>query len=244
MLDTRTATWPEVKEATKRGCVAVLAFGAQEEHGPHCPLATDTIMSAGLAARLAEHIDALLLPPIPYGETWNNSRFPGTVSISFSTARALILDIALSLKKTGVKALIIVNGHYGNRAPIELACRELKDDHHFPVLQIDYPGLDRLASEICESKPAGMNFFHADELETSIVLALVPGTVRMDRAVAEYPNFPPTFGSEPIYLDKFNQSGVFGDPRLATAEKGERLLNGLAVEALKVIEPFLSSVKS
>ena len=240
MLDTRTATWPEVKEAIKRGCVAVLAFGAQEEHGPHCPLATDTIMAAGLAARLAEHIDALLLPPIPYGEAWNNSRFPGTITISFFTVKALIMEIALSLKKTGVKALIIVNGHYGNRAPIELACRELKDNHHFSTLQLDYPGLERLASGICESKPAGMGFYHADELETSIVLALEPKTVRMDRAVSEYPNFPPTFGSEPIYLDDFNKSGVFGDPRSASIEKGERLLSGLAAEALKVIEPFLS----
>lgn len=68
MLDTITATWPEVGAAIQRGCIAILAVGAQEQHGPHCPLATDTIMAAGLARRLAERLDALLLPPIPYGE--------------------------------------------------------------------------------------------------------------------------------------------------------------------------------
>ncbi|NMB61603.1 MAG: creatininase family protein [Chloroflexi bacterium] len=243
MLDARTAKWPEVKEYIEKGCVAILAFGAQEEHGPHCPLSTDTIMAAGLARRLAEKLDALLLPPIPYGETWNNSRFPGTITISFSTAKALIMDIAISLKKTGLKALIIVNGHFGNRAPVELACQILRDDHNFPTLHLDYPGMARLAAEICESKPAGMGFYHADELETSIVLALEPTAVCMERAVAEYPDFPPTLGSQPIYLDEFNHSGVFGDPTLASAEKGERLLKGLTVAALQVITPFLDSIK-
>ena len=242
MLDARTAAWPDVKALIERGCVAVIAFGAQEQHGPHCPLATDTIMAAGLAARLAEKIDALLLPPIPYGEAWNNSRFPGTVSISTETAQALITDIALSVKQSGIKALIVVNGHFGNRAPITQACRELQEKHNFPMLQLDYPGLDKLAAEICASQPTDYGLFHADEVETSIVLALEPDTVKMERAVAEYPDFPENFLSEPVYLDSFNKSGVFGDPRPATAEKGERLLDGLTQEAIRVIEIFLSKI--
>ncbi len=242
MLDARTAAWPDVKAAIERDCVAVIAFGAQEQHGPHAPLATDTIMASGLAARLAEKMDALLLPPIPYGEAWNNSRFPGTVSISAETAQALITDIAISLKNTGVKALIVVNGHFGNRAPIAQACRKMQEKHSFPLMQLDYPGLEKLAAEICESKPAKYGLFHADEVETSIVLALEPDTVKMERAVAEYPDFPANFLFEPVYLDSFNQSGVFGDPRPATAEKGERLLDGLTNEALKSIDLFLSRI--
>jgi creatinine amidohydrolase len=241
MLDTRTATWPEVQAAIARGCPAVLAFGAQEQHGPHCPLSTDTIMASGLAERLAERVDGLLLPPVPYGDCWNNSRFPGTISLSFETVKALAKDIALNCQRSGVPALIIVNGHFGNRAPLELVCREMKSEYGYPVLQIDYPGLERLASQICDSQPAAFSFFHADEVETSIVLALAPEAVQMDQAQAEYPDFPPTFASEQTYLDSFCSSGVFGDPRPATAEKGQRLLEGLTTAAMPVIEAFLAT---
>src|SRR5512143_1330126 len=105
MLDTTMATWPEVEAAIKRGCIAILAVGAQEQHGAHCPLSTDTIMSAGLARRLAGRLDALLLPPIPYGEAWNNSRFPGTISISFGTLKSLVADIIAALQRSGVRGL-------------------------------------------------------------------------------------------------------------------------------------------
>lgn len=239
MIQSEKATWPEVKTAIEQNCVAILPFGAHEEHGPHCPLSTDTVMANGLATRLAKQINAILLPPIPYGETWNTSGFPGTLSLSFSTVKAVLIDLGLSLKKCGVRALIVVNGHFGNRAPVELACRELKVEYDFPVLLIDYPGLERLASEICESKLAAPSFYHADELETSVMLALMPEAVQMDKAQAEYPEFPPTFGAEPIYLDTFCKSGVFGDPRPATAEKGEKLLEGLTRESMKVVEAFL-----
>lgn len=243
MLDTITATWPEVGAAIQRGCIAILAVGAQEQHGPHCPLATDTIMAAGLARRLAERLDALLLPPIPYGEAWNNARFPGTITISFATLKALIDDIILSLQRSGVHALVVVNGHYGNRAPMEIAFQKTlsrSGGKPYPLLMLNYPGMERLAGQICESKPAAFSFYHADEFETSIVLALQPEAVQMEKALAEYPAFPPTFGAEPIYLDSFNKSGVFGDPRRASAVKGELLLEGLVQESLRIIEPFLS----
>ncbi len=242
MIQSEKATWPEIKTAIEQNRVAILPFGAHEEHGPHCPLSTDTVMANGLATRLAEQIDGILLPPIPYGETWNTSGFPGTLSLSFSTVKAILMDLGVGLMKSGVKALIVVNGHFGNRAPIELACRELKVKYDFPVLLIDYPGLERLASEICESKPAAPSFYHADELETSVMLALMPDAVQMDKAQAEYPDFPPTFASEPIYLHTFCKSGVFGDPRPATAEKGEKLLDGLTQESMKVVTAFLTKL--
>ena len=242
MLDAAAATWPEVKRAIEKGCVAILAVGTQEQHGPHCPLSTDTIMADGLARRLAERLDALLLPALPYGDAWNNSRFPGSIALSFNTVKSLISDILRALQASGVRGLILVNGHYGNRAPIEIACQETAAQLNFPVLALNYPGMQRLADEICESQPTAFSFYHADEFETSVVLALRPETVQMDLAQAVYPDFPPTFGSEQIYLDSFNPIGVFGDPRTASVEKGERLLQGLTEEALKVIAPFLAKL--
>lgn len=239
MIDARDAAWPELRSAWEQGKIAIVAIGAQEEHGPHCPLATDTWIADGLARRLAAELDAVLLPAIPYGETWSTSGYPGTVSLSPETVRHIVLDIGASLKAQGTKALVLVNGHFGNRGPLELACRDLKRDHSFPALLVDYPGLEELAGEVCSSQPAAPMFYHADEVETSIMLALAPRLVKMDKAVAEYPRFPPTFNAEPVLLNTFCASGVFGDPRPASAEKGEKLLQGLTARSLGLVREFL-----
>jgi len=239
MIDASVSTWEELREAWKGGRAAVLAFGAQEEHGPHCPLATDTVMAAGLALRLAEALDAVLLPPVPYGETWSTSGYPGTISLSPDTVRRILLDIGESVREQGATALVVVNGHFGNRAPLELACRELVSARGLPALVVDYPGLEEVAREVCTSRPAAPGFYHADEVETSIMLALAPAQVHMDRAVAEYPVFPPTFGAEPLRLHTFCASGVFGDPRAADAGKGRHMLEALAERSLVLVREFL-----
>ncbi|MCX5496785.1 creatininase family protein [Kaistia dalseonensis] len=242
MLDLHAATSPEVKSAIEKGAVAVLAVGAQEQHGAHLPLSTDTVMSQGVARRIAGAIDGLLLPPIAYGDAWNNEGFAGTLSLSPDTMRAIFLDLGRGLARSGFKALIIVNGHFGNREPIALAARMLKAEIGFPVMHLDYPGMERIAGEICDSEPAAPTFYHADEVETSMMLALAPDLVRMEKAAPEYPVFPAGFGTEPIGLDSFNRSGVFGDPRPATAEKGEILIAGIAEESVKMIRLFLAKL--
>jgi creatinine amidohydrolase len=239
MLDLHAATWPEVKAAIDKGAFAVLAVGAQEQHGHHLPLQTDTIMAHGVARRIAEAIDGLLLPPIAYGDAWSNEAFAGTISLGPDTLRAVLTDIGRGLLRSGFKALIIVNGHFGNKEPIALVARALKGEG-LPVMHLDYPGMGRIASSICDSKAAAPTFYHADEVETSMVLAISPELVRMDRAAPEYPTFPPTFGVEPMGLDEFNKSGVFGDPRPSTAEKGERLIAGITEVSVKLIRIFLA----
>lgn len=238
MLEAAVATWGQVEERIARQVVAVVGIGALEQHGPHLPLATDTIIAANIARRLAEAIDGLLLPALPFGDAWNNEGFAGTLSLSPETVTATIADIGRGLAAAGVRGLIVVNGHFGNREPIARAARDLKQHQNFPVLYLDYPGLERLAAEICSSKPAAPTFYHADEVETSMILALQPATVRMDRARPEYPTFPPTYGSEAIMLHTFCNSGVFGDPTAATAEKGEALLRGITAECMTLVNLF------
>lgn len=240
MLDLHAATWPEVKAAVAKGAVAVLAVGAQEQHGAHLPLQTDTIMAQGVARRIAHAIDALLLPPIAYGDAWNNEAFAGTLSLGPDTLRAVLVDIGRGVHRLGVKALIFVNGHFGNKEPIALAARTLKSEG-LPVMHLDYPGLEHIATAICDSEPAAPTFYHADEVETSMVLALAPDLVRMGLASPEYPVFPPNYGNEPMGLDAFNRTGVFGDPRPATAAKGETLITGVTEESVKLIRAFLAS---
>lgn len=234
MLDFSRTAWPEVAAAAGRGTLAVLAIGACEQHGAHLPLTTDTDMAHGVAGRIATGLSAMLLPPITYGDAWNNEAFAGTLSLSPTTLRAMIEDIGQGARRMGLRGLVIINGHFGNREPIALAARTLLEAG-LPVIYLDYPGMEALAGSICDSKPAGPGFYHADEVETAMMLALRPESVDMTKAAADYPDFPPTFGIEPMQLRDFADSGVFGDPRPATAAKGEALIAGIVAESLRLI---------
>ena len=239
-VDAATATWPEADEARRRGRPAVLPFGALEQHGPHLPLSTDTLMAVWLAEHVADAHGGWLLPAVPFGDTAGSDGFPGTLSVSFDTVRAIIVDVCRSLKRAGFPCLIIVNGDYGNQAPLRLGARDVSAELGWPVLVIDYPGLAAAAEEVCETPPAAPGFYHADEVETSVVLALRPDLVHLDRAVVSYPEMPLTLGSVPTDLAGISPSGVFGDPRRADAEKGRRLLELLGERAVALARSFLA----
>lgn len=226
--------WVDVEKRIQAGTLAVLALGACEQHGAHLPLTTDTDMAHGIGQRLAAELDALLLPPIPYGDAWSASTYLGTISLSPRTLQAIMEEIGQELLRMGVKGLVLVNGHFGNREPMLLAARALSAAG-LPVCHLDYPGIKRFAAEICDSQPAGPGFYHADEVETSIMLAVMPAGVDMSRAEASYPSFPETFGAEPMQFRAFNPSGVFGDPGPATAAKGEALVAAILGESLRIV---------
>lgn len=233
-------SWPEA-EAAATG-LAILPLGATEQHGPHLPLTVDTVLAKGVATALARRIDAVLLPALPYGEAWSSEAFPGTISLSPETLQAAISDIARGVRRIGHPGLITLNGHFGNRLPAEKAAAELSEAG-FPMLCLDYPGLEELAERICETPAAGDNFYHADEVETSMMLALAAERVALEQAVAEYPEFPKDFGTRPMQLRDFNTTGVFGDPRPSTAEKGRALIDGIVDNCLPLIDAFCSKYK-
>jgi creatinine amidohydrolase len=198
-------------------------------------------MAAWLSEKVADAVDGWLLPAMPLGNTSANDGFPGTVSLSFDTVRAIATDVGRSLARSGFPCLIIVNGDWGNRAALGQASRDLAVGG-WPVLVVDYPGLAEVASAVCETPAAGAGFYHADEVETSVVLALHPELVHMERAVASYPLMPATLGSTPTDLARLSPSGVFGDPRTAAATKGRAILDALADRAIGLARSFLSDV--
>lgn len=236
-LEAATATAPEVAGhlAGSRG-IAVLPFGALEQHGPHLPLATDTITAEGVAAALADRLDALLLPAVPYGETWNMSGYPGTVSLRPETVTAIAEDIGRGVAGSGARALVVVNGDWGNRAPLAVAARRLVDV--LPAVVLDHPGLDDAAARLRDSLPAASGLAHAEEVETSLMLHLAPELVGDERP-AQYPDFPSDFGVRPMRMHGFSASGVFGDPAPATAEKGAALLDAIVAASLAVLRDLL-----
>lgn len=237
-IKAQSTCWPDMAAAIERSGIAILPIGAMEQHGAHLPLATDTILASGVAECVADQLDAILLPAISYGEAWNNSDFTGTMSLSPETLRAILRDLGREWHRVGGRALIVMNGHFGNSAPIDLAARDLLTELKLPVLNLDYPNLSDLAEHICHSKPAAPGFYHADEVETSMMLVFAPELVDMDRAEPEYPEFPVSFGYEQVQLREFNSTGVFGDPRPATAEKGQQLIDGIVANALNIILAF------
>jgi len=239
-IDAEAATSPEAGEAAAQGRPAIFPFGAHEQHGPHLPLSTDTIMAGEVARRVADALDGWLLPAIPYGYTWVNEGFPGTLSLSFDTVRAIAVDLCRNLARSGFGCLIVINGDFGNQAALHQAARDVGPG--FPVLVLDYPGLDEAAAQVCDTTPAGRGFYHADEVETSIVLALRPELVHMDRAVVSYPRMPDTIGTTPIPVERLSPSGVFGDPRPSTAAKGNELLRLLSDRCTLVAKAFLAGL--
>ncbi|NEM91497.1 creatininase family protein [Galbitalea soli] len=240
MIDAYTTPWTEVRDRIAGGTtIAILPFGALEEHGPQLPLGTDTIVAVHTARLLAEHFDALLLPAISYGDTWATSGYPGTVGLSPATVTAIAVDIGRAVHSFGIRQFVILNGDFGNRLPLGAAVRALEGEG-IATLQLDYPGMDAAIAEVRESVQATGGMNHAEEIETSMVWAAAPETVHPERFAPEYPVFPVDFGLRPLRLHEVSVSGVFGDPTPATPEKGHLLYDAVVAASIPIIERFVA----
>lgn len=243
MLEAFRTPWTDVAaHLAEVSPVMMLPFGALEAHGPHLPLGTDTIVAEEVARRLADEFDAVLLPPIHYGDTWGTAGYPGTMSLSSETVAAIVVDLGRAARAAGARLFVVVNGDWGNRAPIADAVSRLADADGLVSVVLDYPGMDAAIEEVREAPPAAPGLNHAEEAETSILLDLEPGVVHRDRYVAEYPVFPADFGTRPLQLHTFSPSGVFGDPGRSTAEKGAHILEATVSESVRTLRPLVDAL--
>lgn len=203
--------------------VAILPLGATEQHGYHMPLGVDIILAEALAVRVANATGATVLPAMPFGYSWVWRDAPGTVTLATSTTENVICEVAESVARQGVKHLVLINGHEANSATMKYAARRLWDNPDIKVWRLFYPNLSEIMAEHCES-PTWHGIVHACEFETSLMLAVAPELVQMDKAVSEYPekDFGYFHGGRP--MGELSESGVFGDATLGTAEKGEAML--------------------
>lgn len=215
----------EVKEKIRQSKVAILPIGAVEAHGPHLPLATDNILAERLAALLAERTKGMLLPLLPYGQVWSLRDFPGSINVSNGSLIPFLVDIGTSLHHQGFRIFAIVNGHLGNQTALKEAARILYDQ--FPDLKVFYffyPGMKEVVEEVRESKAVHASYFHACEIETSIMLYLAEEYVDMDRAISETPMIDEVADFTPTPWQRFTKTAVLGEARLATKEKGEKIV--------------------
>ena len=220
-LDARNTTLPEIRAFAARYPFAILPVGSFEQHGPHLPLDTDNRIAECMALETAKRSTGLVLPVLDVGYAWVWRGIPGTLTLRFETYMAVIRDIAESLSDWGIKALFVLSGHGSNPQPVKHAIRELihgKLDIH--VLNSMYLGLDTMLAEA--DSPQWAKDLHAEEIETSLMLAIDPKRVAMERALPDYPALPADYGRSELSMGHLMGSGVFGDPTMATAEKGRR----------------------
>jgi creatinine amidohydrolase len=222
-------SWTDVAEAVRTGArVVALPVGSTEQHGPHLPLATDTVMAESAARMAAERAgDVLVAPAIPFGTSENHVAFPGTASVRLDTLKAMLVDVGETLLRHGFDAIVIVNGHSGNAAAINAAAHELRQRTDAVVAAVTWWFYVEQSLQHLEDPFV----WHAGEFETSMMLALYPELVHMERAVNDVPRAIPLFpftgkpGLPKVDLGSVPTgaavaSGTFGDARLATAEKG------------------------
>jgi creatinine amidohydrolase len=220
--------WPEAAARFGRDPLVVLPVGAAaKEHGPHLPLGTDRILAEHLAAQVAERVPAIIAPTVTYGYYPAFVDFPGSTHLEARTFGAMVGEIIVSLHRHGPRRFLILNTGLSTYPVLEIAARDLRRRH--PVL-VGVTRIDELGGRAVQAlleQPAGS---HADEYETSLLLAIAPEAVRQDRAVREIPDRPRLRGlfvPMPLRAPESAQpgrAGVYGDATLASREKGERIL--------------------
>ncbi len=214
--------------------LAIIPVGSLEQHGPHLPVMTDWAIAAELGKRVAEYMGAFLLPALPISTCREQMGKKGSVWMEPTTFYQMMTDIILSLKTQGFKKIGILQCHGGVFIMTPLV-RDLNarfnPDLMVAVVDSCTFGEQLYEAGIIDSKTE----LHAGENETSQILAIAPETVHMDRAVDCVPNVPRSYLSYGSIF-RATVSGVWGEPTLATAEKGEMIFRCSAEIAVRELE--------
>jgi creatinine amidohydrolase len=229
--------------------VAVLPIAAVEQHGPHLPVGVDAIINRAIIERcvgsLQPHHDVLVLPAMTIGKSDEHLAFPGTLGIDGATLRQVWLDIAASLHRAGVQRLVFFNSHGGQMALMDIVCRDIRI--RFGMLAVACSWFRLTTVDDVFSKHEIAHGIHGGDIETSMMLAIAPHLVDMDKAedfvpltvAIEESGSPLTaegavgFGWQ---AQDLHEAGVCGNAAAATAKKGEQVLDRAAADLVGLIE--------
>jgi len=240
--------WPEIREAARQKPVWVIPCGTVEQHGPHLPLSTDFVMAGMISEMAVKRVvpNALLLPTVSYGFNEHHMDFPGTIAIPGQDYINYTANVGLSLARHGFDKILYVNGHGSNRPFLEIAAREVCNRSDAFAALVSWWSLipaDLLNATLTSEKPGGVS--HACELETSALLFLRPELVDMSKAARDQ-GFRPSMhifrdlrSASPVVFNeqwsRFSESGVQGDPTLATAEKGRVIVEAVVANLAELL---------
>lgn len=244
-------TGPQVSELLTERSILVQPLGAIEQHGPHLPLSTDSVVATAVAeaavAAVGEELDVWLLPTLEYTKSNEHAWSPGTVWLSATTLLAVLDDLGRCIATTPAKRLVFLNGHGGNSALLNVANRELRLAHGLMTF-LAHPGVPADQGGLSPVHELGMGV-HGGTDETSMMLHLAPHLVDMSKAERRVPeaiaeNQYVKFGGRVSFgwmSNDFYPDGYIGDPTTADAELGKRLFDGSVqgfCEALREISRF------
>jgi len=236
----------EVTTALKASSVLCLPMGAIEQHGPHLPLNTDSVIAEALTHSIVAHWgdkhDLWQLPPVPVGLSREHAWAPGTLSLTVSGMTAYLRDLGSEIVRAlPARNLLIVNGHGGNRGILEALTREMSGDFGLNIATL------HLGAMMSPDTTADIPEIHAGKDETSVMLVLAPELVRREAMVALQPSpggkavralvFDPA-AHYPWSSDdpRLSASGIMGDPRGASAAHGEAVIARVVESAGNVIQ--------
>jgi creatinine amidohydrolase len=235
-------TWVDAERALASSTVIVAFAAGAKQHGPHLPLNTDQVVMEHLLAAAVQTRPVLVCPPILHGWFPAFRNFPGTEVADPGAFQAYVAAVAQSLAKHGAKRLVFLNLGLSSTSglPLGVVARELRANEQIDTLLVSW---DDLETPDAQSHYEQQRGGHADEGETAIMLHLRPDLVRMEQAKAEYRATPtPQIGQRPGVFDRHSESGTFGDPTLATAQKGEAILSIMRRNWLTALDQFTQSV--
>jgi creatinine amidohydrolase len=238
-------TWKQVDALPRERTLLVLPTAAIEQHGPHLPLATDTLINNLLLGKALERLPAetpiYALPPVCYGKSNEHIGFPGTLSVSAQTFLAVVRDLGASLASAGFKKLVLYNTHGGNTSLVEVLARDLRAEFGLRTFSLFGSGGAAFEGVSAQERTYG---FHAGEIETAFLLHATPELVHRGEYTSNYiarvdqPELLKPEGSAAnfAWLTKdIAPSGVMGDPAPATAENGERWANEAAARIAEIL---------
>lgn len=240
-------TWEQVRDADKDR-VVILPVAATEDHGPHMPLDTDTLIGSSIAAGVAEAApdEVFVMPAIPYGFNEHHKDFPGVIWIQPETLIAFITDVTTSLAHHGFRRMLLLNSHGSNHPVLDLAARKTVIETEVICVSASYWNLayDRI-NEIRRSEVGGIA--HACELEAAIYMHLDPEHVYPERAASQvvhdpssrYLNLDLASGGARAMLMRWwsaqSPDGTMGDPTVADPENGRRFFEAAVEETLGLV---------
>ena len=225
------ATWPEVDGISRLRSddrapapIILIPVGSTEQHGPHLPLATDTIIAEELTGRAVHHTDGLMIgPTVSVSASGEHAEFAGTLSIGSEVMTSVVIELVRSADWAA--GVVLVNGHGGNHEAIATAVTTLTGE-----------GRNVLGwwPRWPHRRDGGPADLHAGRIETSMMLAIDPGLVRLELATAGPDASIDDLRSRGVRA--VSGSGVLGDPDGASGREGERFISEFVADLVHQIE--------
>lgn len=230
-------TWYEAEKALTPDTIVVIPVGAAaKEHGPHLKLKTDWIIAEYVKTQLRTQADVVIAPTVPYNYYPAFVEYPGSTTLRLNTARDLMVDICRSLARFGPRRFYALNMGISTSRALRPASKILAAEG----IVLQYTDLNELLAPTDKAISRQEGGSHADEGETSMILYIDPSAVDMAKAVKDYNPDRGPLTRDPKRRATYSPTGVWGDPTLATREKGRIYVEALVAGVLKDIETLRS----